>query len=390
MEFLTNTNVDFLSKRRTGFLVSAVLILIGFVSLGIHRGPHFGIDFRGGVEIYAEFDRAVTESDLKPMLTKLGYDRAKIRANPAEKKASISLGYRPEFGSQKVVLPLASEPGDATARSVQVSTSADTVHIFQTGDVIQLIEGEERTRHTISAITPGVETTTFQLAEDIGRDLTQAAVIQMQASVGRILSDALIEGGDDWHAVGGAVTVSEVGPSVGRDFKLAALWSVLAAIIILLLYITWRFEFRFSIGAIAALIHDVLITLGVFSLVAKEINLATIAAFLTIIGYSLNDTIVVFDRIRENALALKGVDHQEVLNRSINQSLSRTVITSLTTLSVVLVIFLRSGSGEELNTFAFALIVGVIIGTYSSIFIASPIVHIWHLRDQQKVANSAR
>ena len=367
--------------------MSAMLILIGLVSLVIHRGPNFGIDFRGGVQIHTKFDRAVVESDLRPMLTNLGYDRAKIQADPDEQKASISLGYRPERASQKVVLSLASDPGDDQAMRVQVSSSADMIDIFQADDVIQLVEGEERVRKTISDITVEGETTTFQLTEAIGVDLTAAAVIQKQASDGRILSDALRKGGDDWQTVDGAVTVNEVGPSVGRDMKLAALWSVLASIVILLLYITWRFEFRFSIGAIAALIHDVMITLGIFSLVSKEINLPTIAAFLTIIGYSLNDTIVVFDRIRENTLVLKGVDHQEVLNRSINQSLSRTVITSLTTLFVVLVIFLRSGPGEELNTFAFALIVGVIIGTYSSIFIASPIVHIWHLVDQKRTAN---
>jgi len=156
--------------------------------------------------------------------------------------------------------------------------------------------------------------------------------------------------------------------------------------IILLLYISWRFEFGFSVGAITAVVHDVLITLGIFSILGKEINLPTVAAFLTIIGYSLNDTIVVFDRIRENTKFLKGVDYAEILNRSINQSLSRTVITSLTTLFVVLVIFFMSSPGEEINTFALALIIGVLVGTYSSIFIASPIVHMWHLRNQQRAA----
>ncbi len=201
-------------------------------------------------------------------------------------------------------------------------------------------------------------------------------------SVGRILTDALLEGGDGWQALPGGVNISEVLPSVGRDLKLAALWSVLGAIAILLVYISWRFEFRFAIGAIAALVHDILITLGVFAVLSKEINLPTVAAFLTIIGYSLNDTIVVFDRIRENTQSLRGTDYVSVLNRSINQSLSRTVITSLTTLFVVLVIFVITGSGEEINTFALALIVGVLVGTYSSVFIASPILYLWN-RGQQ-------
>ncbi|MDE0505259.1 MAG: protein translocase subunit SecF [Candidatus Poribacteria bacterium] len=231
-----------------------------------------------------------------------------------------------------------------------------------------------------------------------GRATIQVNAIQREASIslgysadfeaqaGRDISEGLIEGSADWNALPQGVSVSAVGPSVGKDLKWAALWSVLSSIVILLAYISWRFEFRFAIGAIAALIHDVLITLGVFSVLSKEINLPTIAAFLTIIGYSLNDTIVVFDRIRENTLTLKGIEYSETLNRSINQSLSRTVITSLTTFFVVLVIFFLSSSGEEINTFALALIVGVIIGTYSSIFVASPILNLWNLKTRQSAA----
>lgn len=207
-----------------------------------------------------------------------------------------------------------------------------------------------------------------------------------EAQAGRKISDGLIEGSADWHALPQGVNVSAVGPSVGRDLKWSALWSVLSAIAILLAYISWRFEFRFAIGAIAALVHDVLITLGVFAIFSKEINLPTVAAFLTIIGYSLNDTIVVFDRIRENTRTLKGIEYSETLNRSINQSLSRTVITSLTTFFVILVIFFQSSPGEEINTFAFALIIGVIIGTYSSIFVASPILHLWNMKTRQSAA----
>ena len=299
MELLKNTNFDFISKHRAGFVFSAVIIVIGLVFLGIHQGPNFGIDFRGGVNIQAKFNRAVTKAELQAKLTEVGYERATIRIDASKNEAFVSMGHRPEFQQQGT-------------------------------------------------------------------------------SVGRILTDALLEGGDGWQALAGGVNISEVLPSVGRDLKLAALWSVLGAIAILLIYISWRFEFRFSIGAIAALVHDVLITLGVFAVLSKEINLPTVAAFLTIIGYSLNDTIVVFDRIRENTQSLRGTDYVAVLNRSINQSLSRTVITSLTTLFVVLVIFVITGSGEEINTFALALIVGILVGTYSSVFIASPILYLWN------------
>jgi protein-export membrane protein SecD/preprotein translocase SecF subunit len=380
-EVIRNTTIGFLSRSRMGFIVSTILIIIGIVSLVLHNGPNFGIDFRGGVKTYAKFNRVVTQPELSAKLTELGYERSKIQVDAAKQEASIDIGYSKEFESQRVVVPLIADPGDATARSIQVSAAQEKVR-FQPGDAIQLIEGEHRLRNEISEVIEGEDTVTFVLADEIGSDLTQAAQIQVQASVGQILSSALLQGDGDWKAVPRAVSVNEVGPSVGKDLKWAALLSVVWSIVILLFYISWRFEFRFAIGAIAALIHDVLITLGVFSVFVKEINLPTVAAFLTIIGYSLNDTIVVFDRIRENSTLLKGTDFAEVINRSINQSLSRTVVTSLTTLFVVLVIFLQTAAGQEINTFALALIVGVIVGTYSSVFIASPIIYLWHLRSR--------
>ena len=142
----------------------------------------------------------------------------------------------------------------------------------------------------------------------------------------------------------------------------------------ILIYIMWRFEFRFGIGAVAALLHDVIITVGIFSLLNIEISIAIVAALLTIVGYSLNDTIVVFDRIRENLKALKRqtFDYTAVLNRSVNETLSRTIVTSGTTLMVVLVLYFFGG--EVIKDFAFALICGIIFGTYSSIFVASPVL----------------
>ncbi len=389
-EVIRNTTIGFLGKSRMGFLVSSILIIIGLVSLVLHNGPNFGIDFRGGVKTYAKFNRVVTQPELSAKLTELGYERSKIQVDASKQEASIDIGYQQEFDSQRVVAPLIADPGDATAGSVQVSSTQERVHVFRTGDVIQLIEGEHRLRNEIREIVEGEDTITFVLANEIGSDLTQAAEVQIQASVGQILTDALLQGEGDWQAIPRAISVNEVGPSVGKDLKWAALWSVLWSIVILLLYISWRFEFRFAIGAIAALVHDVLITLGIFSVFVKEINLPTVAAFLTIIGYSLNDTIVVFDRIRENSTLLRGTDFAEIINRSINQSLSRTVVTSLTTLFVVLVIFLQTSAGQEINTFALALIVGVIVGTYSSIFIASPIIHLWHLRTRNVEVQEAQ
>ena len=167
-----------------------------------------------------------------------------------------------------------------------------------------------------------------------------------------------------------------VGPKIGSELSGKAIMAIFSALGLILLYISIRFEFKFALGAIAALSHDVLITLGMFSLLSYEISLPIIAAFLTIVGYSLNDTIVIFDRIRENLKSSKRDSYTDIVNKSINQSLSRTIITSLTTFVVVFILWFFGG--EVINTFAFAMIVGVIVGTYSSIYIASPLVIFLH------------
>ena len=172
--------------------------------------------------------------------------------------------------------------------------------------------------------------------------------------------------------------VEMVGPKVGRDLREKALLSILYAIIGIVIYISWRFEFQYAIAAIIALIHDVLVTIGAFSIFDKEFTLVIVAAFLTIIGYSLNDTIVVFDRIRENLRRKGKASTTDIINASINQTLSRTLLTSGTTLLVVVALFFFGG--EIIHDFSFALLVGVFIGTYSSIFIASVFLVYWDSR----------
>lgn len=169
-----------------------------------------------------------------------------------------------------------------------------------------------------------------------------------------------------------------VGPKVGGELGKKAVLAIVFALCAILVYIGWRFEFRFAVAAVAALFHDVLVTLGLFSLTGREISLAVVAAFLTIVGYSLNDTIVVFDRIREDLRKYHKQSYNGVINASINETLGRTIMTSLTTLIVVLFLFFMGG--EVLRDFSFALLVGVLVGTYSSIFVASPILVEWHIK----------
>jgi len=326
-----------------------------------------------------------------------------------------SIGYQPTItpsGTDEMLIyvgptktttvPLSADPGDTTASAVSITAQQLQTQLFQEGDTIIIedtVEGgkisEER---DIKSISIDGDIAVIELLEPLQEDFTASATIHylnigdhITNNLQRVRStqgtESTLSSNEvkEWEVVPGGANTSAVTPSIGEELRWIAIFIVIGSMVGLLLYITWRFELRFAVGAIAALFHDVLLTLGLFSILSKEINLPTLAAFLTIVGYSLNDTIVVFDRIRENVNLLKGEAYGEIINRSINQSLSRTIITSLTTLMVVLTIFFLSGAGE-LNTFALALIIGVVVGTYSSIFIASPILHGWHLRIQKKEA----
>jgi len=168
------------------------------------------------------------------------------------------------------------------------------------------------------------------------------------------------------------LSIEKVGPKIGAELSGKAVMAIVSALLLILIYISIRFEFKFAVGAIAALSHDVLITIGIFSIMDYEISLPIIAAFLTIVGYSLNDTIVILDRVRENVKSMKRISYSDMVDHSINDSLSRTIITSITTFLVVLILYLFGG--EVIHYFAFAMMIGVVVGTYSSIYVACPIV----------------
>ncbi len=292
MQFFTNANFKFINSRKIGYIVSSALIVISIISLIIHGGPKYNIDFTGGTLIHLKFEKDVEIQSIRTALSAKGYGDSEIK----------------HFGEN---------------------------------NEISIRAGLERTSEEISTIME------------------------------KYIEEAL----PDNHFV--IQRVEKVGPKIGRELIFDAIKAILWAMILILVYIMWRFEFKFSIGAIAALFHDVTITLGIFSVLDIEISAPIIAAVLTIVGYSLNDTIVVYDRIRENLkLSKKNVaDIAGTVNMSINETLSRTIITSTTTLIVVIILYFFGG--EVLRTFALALIIGICIGTYSSIYVASPIVVDW-------------
>lgn len=296
MRFFGKTHLDFISRRRAAFLLSAVVIGAGLISLAIKGGPDLSIDFEGGVLLHLKFENHVVTEELRAALDGAGYPNSEIQT-------------------------------------------------FRTGNEVliraPIIEGEDVTEEIKGALTEKFASNRFEVRRE-----------------------------------------ELVGPKVGRELGKNAIWAIVAALSAILVYVGFRFEFRFAVAAVAALFHDVLVTLGLFSLTGKEVSLAVVAAFLTIVGYSLNDTIVVFDRIREDLRKYHGKRYEGVINASINETLSRTIMTSLTTLIVVLFLFFIGG--EVLRDFSFALLVGVIVGTYSSIFVASPILVEWYHKSPQR------
>lgn len=383
MELLSNVNIDFISKRKMAFIISGFVLIIGIASLIMKKGPDFGIDFRGGVQIQAQFNTQVSTKAVEAKLAEIGYPGADV-VKAGKNEVLIKLGHS-AIDEEGERISLIKDPGGITADAIVVANPANSLFIntLEKGDILEIIEGNKKARGEVQSFAIENNQVKIKFSEQLGKDFSENATLSARVNVGRVISRALENNNTTWHAVHGGINISEVGPNIGQDLQKAALLSVFFAMAILLGYISWRFELRFAVGAIAALFHDVLVTLGIFSILSREINLPTIAAFLTIVGYSLNDTIVIFDRIRENHDLMRGSSYDDIINTSISQSLSRTIITSLTTLAVVFVIFILSGPGE-LNTFALALIIGVIVGTYSSVFVASPILHGWHLRLQER------
>lgn len=200
--------------------------------------------------------------------------------------------------------------------------------------------------------------------------------LPIQVTTGEIsstINEALLQIPDNSFET---LKVDQIGPKIGKELRVSTIYAIISALAVILIYISFRFHaFKFGVAAVIALVHDVLFTLGIFSIFQLEVSLSTIAAFLTIVGYSLNDTIIVFDRVRENMHSKRFSNIVDLFNKSINETLSRTVITSLTTLFVVFVLVFSHG---EIRIFSIAMIIGILVGTYSSIFIASPIVVLWN------------
>ena len=311
MEFLKrDTRIDFIGRRRIAALISISVIVIVLLSLSF-RGLNLGIDFTGGTLVEVSYSSSVNTEEVRTNLRRSGLDGVVVQY----------------FG---------------TSRDVLIRLPADPE-----------VDAAESSSLIISS-----------LREPYGETLAQSSENDSQRCV--------FQDGTTGDCTVQMRRVEFVGPQVGGELTEKGGLAMLYALLGILAYVAWRFEWRFALGAVIALVHDVVITVGFFSLLGLEFSLPVLAAVLAVIGYSLNDTIVVFDRIRENFRKMRKGTIVEIMNSAINQTLRRTLLTSLTTLLVVVTLILLGG--EIIKGFAVALFIGILVGTYSSIFVASPVV----------------
>ena len=370
MELFKNANFDFLGKQRIFIGLSVVLLIAGLASLAMKGGPRYGIDFKGGTVTNIRFATDPDEDKIRKALS------AKI---PGE------VNVQPVVGTNEVIVgtELRSEGELEQARRTMM-------------DTLQATFGSKENKPDFHGL--GVDAFVDRIQEPLQRANVSMSTEQLRALARSIAEyrdtpprSGLIKSFDELSAVPGVTPAiinvlkqefvlgpfvvrnfELVGPKIGNELRWQAIYATLLALAGMLVYIAFRFETIYGVAAVVAVFHDTLITIGLFSIFSKEINLTVVAALLTLVGYSMNDTIVVFDRIRENLKTMRKESFPNLVNISINQTLSRTILTSGLTFLTVIALWLFGG--PVLNPFSFALVVGIIVGTYSSIFIASPIL----------------
>jgi preprotein translocase subunit SecF len=339
MEFIKpGINIDFIGKRKIAFAFSALMIIATVCLLIWRGGPNYGVDFAGGVLVQVKLEQKRTPAEIRKALESVQLADSMIQ----------------EFGEEGQFEYL--------------------IHIQRTD--IDLTGLSETVKNTLTTeFDQNVEMRRVEMVgPKVGKDLRQKALFAIFYAI--LFIAIYISGRFElkWlMSIILAVSLALV-VTIASGLGMSVTWLIMIALIVTL-GLCWFLKLKYALGAVIALIHDVLITIGAFALFDKEFSLSIIAAILTIVGYSLNDTIIVFDRIRENLRRFRRRPFEEVMNASINETLSRTILTSGTTLIVVLTLFLLGG--RVIHDFVFAILVGIAVGTYSSIFVASPVLLIW-------------
>jgi len=396
LELFGPVNIDWMGKAKIFVSLSLVLLAAGAISLFRHGGPLYGIDFRGGTLVYVRFVQDPKIDVIRASLAEGGFREANIQkivdvARPDIHEVMIGLDERAlneqqlDAGRKAIVDALhRSFPApDATKPDLNGAGAAALTETLVRRDPLGFGPTAPDHYKNIAALIAKFRDSQrgglLSGADELHQPLAASSDVQQ----GRGGPDAVVGVLRDSFTAGSFAirNVEIVGPKVGAELRQQAILATLYALAGMLVYIAFRFEWIYGAAAVLAVFHDVLITLGLFSIFRFEISLTVIAALLTLVGYSMNDTIVIFDRVRENLRIMRRERLADVVNRAINQTLSRTILTSGLTFLTVLVLFLLGGS--SLRAFSFAMVVGIVVGTYSSFGIAAPLVVAWnHWRDQ--------
>ena len=369
MEFFRNPDIDFLGKKWYFLAFSLVFSVAGVLSMLFWHGIPLGVDFRGGTLVYVKFSHKPNNDAIRAALDRVGLKNAKIQTydKPELNKVLIDLSEREtseaalDKGKAQIIGAL---EGNAQAGKTDLNNASSLTikdNLMQKDPLHLGTDADTKYAGIAQAIVSYRDKTKGGVLNSIDelKSVTDpAAVASLQDSF--FLSDF------------GVWNVEIVGPQVGAQLQRQAMLAVAYSLAGMLVYLGFRFEWIYGVAAVVTVFHDTLITVGAFSLTNKPISLTVVAAILTLVGYSNNDTIVVFDRIRENIKLMRREKLSDIVNRSINQTLSRTILTAGLTFLTVLALYLFGG--EVLHGFSFALVIGILIGTYSSIAIAAPIL----------------
>jgi preprotein translocase subunit SecF len=338
-------NIDFIGKKKIAFFLSVACVAISFLSLIFHGGPRLGIDFAGGTLVQIKFKTPVQIDSIKTGLNTIGLGKSSVQQFGQEIDNEFLIRTEISYGS-----------GEGFSSDLKKALEEST------GNAVDI--------RRIEMVGP-----------QVGKDLREKALFAIFYAL--LFITIYISGRFELKWIlSGVVAAALIGAVYLFDLFNVSIPFLIGAALLVSLVVFWFLELKYAMGAIVALIHDVIITIGIFSIFDREFTLPIVAALLTIVGYSLNDTIIVFDRIRENLKKFHKKPLVYVVNRSINETLSRTILTSLTTLVVVVTLFVLGGG--IIHDFAFALIIGILVGTYSSIYVASPILLAWQGRSKKK------
>ena len=375
MQIFKKPNFKFMNYKLFAFGFSGIFIIAGLINITVGKGITPGIDFAGGALIQVRFINPMSIGDLRQTLEIPELKGIKIQEVEKEDREYIIRAMIPESESEqeveahemladRIVGLLRTEQD----RQNQQSGRKDLNHI-DSSEITPLFQGSFPDQAgDFAKIIIGIKES--EARKGIIENYDQISVPELSPEALEILKENTYLGS---LAV---KRIETVGPQVGSDLRRRATQATVWALIGMLIYIGIRFKFAYGVAAILTLAHDVLFTLGIFSFTNREVNLPVIAAILTIVGYSLNDTIVIFDRVRDNIKLLRKKEFETILDTSINQTLSRTIITSGTTFMTVLALFLFAG--PVINDFAFTMMIGVVIGTYSSIYQSCSLLYYWN------------